>query len=276
MNELTLQSSLTLHNGVKIPLLGLGLYQSPPGFKTVDTVKHALEIGYRHIDTAQAYGNEADVGQAVRESGIAREKIFLTTKLWNGDQGYDSAAFAFERSLKALGTDYVDLYLIHFPVEKKRVESWKALEKILSEKRARCIGVSNFTLRHLKELLDHSATVPVINQVELSPFLSQRELIDFCRKRKIEIEAYSPLTRGQKLSDPRLLKIAAKMKKTPAQILLRWAIQQGLIVLPKSNHRARLIENSSLFDFALNPDDMRNIDQWNENFRTCWDPTNIP
>ena len=276
MEKLRIDSTVILNNNVPIPLLGFGVYEIPAGKPTYDAVTAALQTGYRHIDTAHIYGNEADVGKAVLESGIPRKDIFVTTKLWNKDQGYDSVLKAFELSLKELGLDYVDLYLIHFPVEKRRLISWRAMEKIYEQKRARAIGVSNFTVLHLREFLDHSSITPVVNQVELSPFLYQRDLLVFCRKQNIEVEAYSPLTKGTRLKDPALMKLAARHGKTTAQILIRWALEHGLIVLPKSSHSDRIVENADVFDFSINPEDMRTLNSVSENYRTCWDPTDVP
>lgn len=270
-----LNVSVTLNNGKSMPLLGLGVYQTPPGAVTRSAVEWALAEGYRHIDTAAAYRNEQDVGAALRGSGIPREEIFVTTKLWNQDQGYDSARRACERSLKNLGLDYVDLYLIHWPLQDKRLESWKALLALREQGLCRAIGVSNYLERHLSELLDHSPVVPAVNQVEFSPFLYQKELSEFCRGKGIQLEAYSPLSQGERLEHPALVRLAGKYQRTPAQLLIRWAIEHSVVVIPKSVHRDRIRENARVFDFSLSPEDRQQMDSWNEGLRVCWDPSSV-
>ena len=270
-----MKESLTLNNGVKIPILGLGTYQIPPGKETETAVRAALEEGYRHIDTAASYGNEADVGRAIRFSGIPRKDIFVTTKLWTRDGGYETALRAFDKSLSNLGIDYVDLYLIHWPMEGKRLPSWKALEKIQKGGRCRAIGVSNFMERHLQELFDNSSVVPAVNQVEFSPFLYQKKLLEFCRGKGIQLEAYSPLVQGKRMGHAGLVQLAAKYKKSPAQMLIRWAIEHQIVVIPKSTHRERIRENAAVFDFSISAEDLKTMDGWNENLRVCWDPTEV-
>jgi methylglyoxal/glyoxal reductase len=274
-SELSLQSRVKLNNGVEMPILGLGVYQSPPGRATENAVQSALRLGYRHIDTARIYGNEADVGQAIHNSGIPREEIFVTTKLWNSDQGYESAIRACEASLKRLGLGFLDLYLIHFPVPETRTESWKAMWTLLRKGKCRAVGVSNFMISHLKELSATSDLVPAVNQVEFHPFLYQKELLDYCRAHTIQVEAYSPLARAERLNNPKLIALAAKHSKTPAQIMIRWSLQHGLVVIPKSTREERIRENSQVFDFSLSADDMRVLDGLNENLRTNWDPTSV-
>jgi len=269
-------SKAKLNNGVEMPLLGLGVYQSPAGRITQDAVKFALKIGYRHIDTARIYNNEADVGKAVRESGVPRGEVFITTKLWNSDQGYESALQAFESSLRRLGLNYLDLYLIHFPVPGVRNESWKAMKALLKQGKCKAVGVSNFTIPHLEELLKTTDTIPAVNQVEFNPFLYQKELLNYCHEKRIQLEAYSPLTRGEKLAHPKNKALAAKYSKTPAQILMRWSLQHGLVVIPKSVREERIRENSQVFDFNLTDQDIGVLDSLNENMRVNWDPTNIP
>ncbi|MCI0411409.1 aldo/keto reductase, partial [bacterium] len=209
-----IDSTIQMNNGVNIPRLGLGMYRSPQGQKSFSTVSYALQFGYRHIDTAALYNNEREVGDAVEESGIPREQIFVTTKLWNDDHGYDKALRAFEKSMKELNLGYIDLYLVHWPVTGKRRDSWKALQKIYKEGRCRSIGVSNYLIRHLEELLSESEVVPVVNQVEFSPFLYQKELLEYCRSKNILLEAYSPITKGKRLDDANLMKLAKKYRKT--------------------------------------------------------------
>ncbi|HEY6906741.1 MAG TPA: aldo/keto reductase [Ignavibacteriaceae bacterium] len=272
---MTIGSTLKLNNNTEIPRLGLGVYLSKPGKETFNAVTWALEAGYRHIDTARAYKNEGDVGKAVKESGMKREDVFITTKLWNQDQGYESALRAFDASMDELGLDYVDLYIIHWPVEEKRKESWKALEKIYLEGRARAIGVSNYTIKHLKEMDHYTGIKPAINQVEFHPFLFQEDLLEYCKIKSVQLEAYSPLTKAEKLDDPNIVRIADKYSKSAAQILIRWSLQHDLVVIPKSVHKARIIENANVFDFEISDDDMQNLNSQNEELRLAWDPTNV-
>jgi diketogulonate reductase-like aldo/keto reductase len=239
-------------------------------------VGYALEIGYRLVDTAAAYGNERDVGVALRESGTPREEAFVTTKLWNSDHGFGPALEACDESLRALGLDYLDLYLIHWPVQALRAETWEAMAALLKEGKCRAIGVSNYTVRHLKELLATSDVVPAVNQVEFSPFLYQRDLLEFCRRETIQLEAYSPLTRGLRLKHPAVAALAAKHRKSPAQILIRWGLQHDLVVIPKSVREDRIRENSQVFDFALSSEDMGTLDSLDESLHTCWDPSRAP
>ena len=267
---------VTLNNGSKMPILGLGVYQSAPGRETFDAVLHALEVGYRHIDTARYYANERDVGEAMRESGLPRGDIFVTTKLANDDHGYDEAQRACDRSLQDLGLEYLDLYLIHWPVKHKRKDAWRALEKLLADGKCRAIGVSNYTTRHLDELLGHAKVTPAVNQVELNPFLYQRALIEYCAAKKIQVEAYSPLTQGERLKHPAIISTAKKHDKTAAQIMIRWAIEHDLVVIPKSVKPKRIEENFTVFDFNLDTDDLETLDNLNEDLRVCWDPTNAP
>jgi diketogulonate reductase-like aldo/keto reductase len=269
-------NTIALASGAQIPQLGLGVWQSPQGAPTRDAVTAALRVGYRHIDTARVYRNEPDVGAAVRDSDIPREQIFVTTKLWNDDQGYDSALSAFDASLKRLGLEYIDLYLLHWPVAGRRLDSWRALEKLHAEGRARSIGVSNFLVPHLQELIATAKTPPHANQIELSPFLQRRPTVELCKKLGIAIEAYSPLTRGEKLRDPVVAAIAREIGKTPAQVLLRWSVQHGFIVLPKSVHAERIAENAAIFDFALTDEQLARLDALEENLVTGWDPSEQP
>ncbi len=273
---MALAPTLRLNNGLQMPRFGLGVYKMRPGATTKQAVGKALELGYRLIDTARLYGNERDVGAALRESGLPRREIFVTTKLRNPDQGYDRALRAFDESLEALGLDDVDLYLIHFPVTGSRRESWRALEKIAASGRARAIGVSNYQLPHLEELLGESQTVPAVNQIELSPFLYQRELIELCQKRGIVVEAYAPLTAGDKINDPRLTAIAKRAGRTNGQILLRWSLQHGLVPIPKASSEAHLRENLAALDFELSEKDMAALDALDEGYRSSWDPTGVP
>lgn len=274
--ELTLESKIKLNNDVRIPVLGLGVYQAPPGRSTQSAVTYALKTGYRLIDTARLYGNERDVGKAVKQSGTSRHDVFVTTKLWNDDHGYDSTLRAFQRSLDELGMDYLDLYLIHWPVPGLRKETWKAMTKLLKAGKVQAIGVSNYAVGHLEEMLEFSDVVPSVNQVEFHPFLYQENLLRFCRVPGIQVEAYSPLTRGRKLNHPTVVSVARRYAKTTAQIMIRWGLQHGLVVIPKSVKEDRILENSQVFDFEIATKDMDNLDSLSENLHMDWDPTDMP
>lgn len=265
-------ATLPLRSGGSIPQVGLGVWQAPRGEVTREAVLAALRLGYRHVDTARIYGNERDVGAAVRDSGIPRADVFVTTKLWNDDQGFDEALRAFDASLGRLGLDYVDLYLLHWPVAGKRLDSWRALERIKAEGRARHIGVSNFLVPHLEELLAKASEPPAVDQIEIHPFLQHRETRAFCKKHGIVVEAYSPLTRGERLGDPVVVSVAERVARSPAQVLLRWAIQHDLVVLPKSTRAERIAENAALFDFTLDAAAMKELDGLEEGLATGWDP----
>ncbi len=264
--KLSLNSTMLLNNGVEIPRLGLGTFKASEGEETFHAVSWAIEAGYRHIDTAAFYQNEQSIGKAVAESGLARKDIFLVTKVWNDDQGYDATLRAFDVSLKKLRSDYIDLYLIHWPLKDLRAETWRALLRLAEEKLCRAIGVSNYTIRHLKELLATSPIIPAANQIEINPFLYRKELLDFCNEKGIAVEAYCPLARARKLEDPRLKAVAERCGRTPAQIAIRWSLQHGMVVIPKSIHRERILENASIFDFELSSDDMDELDSFNENY----------
>jgi diketogulonate reductase-like aldo/keto reductase len=254
-----LSSAVALGNGVQIPWLGLGVFKSPPGKETEQAVRWALEIGYRHVDTAALYENEADVGRALKDSGVPRKKVFVTTKVWNTDQGYEETLRAFDRSRKKLDIDVVDLYLVHWPVKGKYKDTWKALEKLLADGKVRAIGVSNFLVHHLEDLLQSASVRPVLNQVEFHPFLVQKDLLDFDSRSGIRHEAWSPLTRGRSLDHEVITGIARKHGRTNAQVVLRWDRQLGVVTIPKSVHRERIVENSKVFDFSLDADDMARI-----------------
>jgi diketogulonate reductase-like aldo/keto reductase len=273
--SLTIESRVTLNDGTKMPVLGLGVWQAAAGKETRKAVAVALECGYRLIDTAKLYGNERDVGAAVRESGLPREEVFVTTKLWNSDHGYEAAVKAFEKSRHELGLDYIDLYLIHWPVPGLRHESWKALLKLHDQGLARSVGVSNYTIRHLEELLPTSPVPPSANQVEFHPFLYQKDLLEFCKKH-IQLEAYSPLARGRRLKHPVIAEVAAKYARTPAQILIRWSLQHGLVVIPKSVRPERIRENAAVFDFELKREDMTRLDALDERSHVAWNPDDLP
>ncbi|HEY0815121.1 MAG TPA: aldo/keto reductase [Pseudonocardia sp.] len=271
---MTAVPTIELNNGVAIPQLGFGVFLVPPG-ETEVAVATALQTGYRHLDTARLYENEAEVGAAVATSGIPRGELFVTTKVWNGDQGYDATLAAFDKSLERLGFDYVDLYLIHWPLPKRDryVDTWRALEKIAAEGRARAIGVSNFQIAHLQRLLDETGTVPAVNQVECHPHLTQVPLRTFHAQHGIATEAWSPLARGGAvLSDTRIGAIAAAHGKSPAQVLLRWHLQVGTIVIPKSVTPSRIAENLDVFDFTLAADELAAIEALNTDSRIGPDP----
>jgi diketogulonate reductase-like aldo/keto reductase len=265
-------ATLPLLTGAHIPQVGLGVWQSARGETTRDAVATALRLGYRHVDTARIYGNETDVGAGLRASGVKREDVFITTKLWNADQGYDAALRAFDASLGRLGLEYVDLYLIHWPVAGQRLDSWRALERLHAEGRARAIGVSNYLVRHLEEVLGRGKVVPAVNQIELSPFLQRRDTVALCKARGIVVEAYSPLTHGKRLDHPVVVAVARQVGRSAAQVLLRWGIQKGVVVLPKSTHEARIAENAALFDFTLDAGAMARLDALEEGLATGWDP----
>lgn len=266
-----------LNTGAMMPPIGFGTWKILLNRHTKKAVLEALAAGYRLIDTARIYGNEKGVGAAVRESGLARKDIFVTTKLWNDDQGYDRALKAFDASMQKLGLDYVDLYLIHWPVSGKRHDSWKALRHIHQGGRAHSIGVSNFTIKHLEELMATSDVVPAVNQIEFHPFLyeEQQSLLEFCNRHKIVVEAYSPLAHGKRLHNRVIGDIAKKLGKTNAQIMLRWCIQKGTVPLPKSTTPKHIRQNIDIFDFELSEADVQTIDGLSDGTRTCWDPTKI-
>ncbi|REF35693.1 aldo/keto reductase [Thermasporomyces composti] len=264
----------TLNNGVQIPQLGFGVWQIPND-QVVDAVTTALEVGYRSIDTAAAYGNEEGTGKAIAASGIPREEVFVTTKLWNSEQGYDSTLKAFDESLRRLKLDYIDLYLIHWPCPRKDkyVETWRAFEKLYSDGVVRAIGVSNFHPHHLRRLFQETTTVPALNQIELHPYLVQAELREFNAQNGIATEAWSPLARGgDLLKDPVITRIAEKYGKTPAQVVIRWHLALGNIVIPKSVTPSRIKENFDVFDFELTVEEVDEISGLDKGMRTGGNP----
>ena len=257
-----------------MPLLGLGVYDMF-GKEAEEAVTNALHIGYRLIDTAAMYRNETEIGNAVRNSGISRNDIFITTKVDNSEQGYDKTMRGFEKSLKKINVDYIDLYLIHWPLKSTRKETWKALEKIYADKMVRAIGVANYLIPFLKEQESYASIVPAVNQVEFSPYLFLSDLLKYCQNKKIQLQAYTPLVRGLRMNDAKLVAMAEKYGKTPAQIILRWALQHGVSTIPKSSNFERLKENFDVFDFEILPSDMHKIDVFNENFRVVEDPMDL-
>ncbi|WP_255807459.1 aldo/keto reductase [Cohnella mopanensis] len=254
-----------------MPRLGLGVWRAKDGQETESAVLAALKSGYRSIDTASMYENEQGVGRAIRASGLPREQIFVTTKVWNAEQGYDTTLKAFRSSLERLDTDYADLYLIHWPVAGKYKETYRALEELYDQGLVRAIGVSNFHIHHLDDLMGSCRIKPMVNQVEMHPLLTQKKLFAFCRKEGIQLESWRPLMQGR-LELPLIDELATKYGKTPAQIVLRWHLQLGVVTIPKSVRESRIVENSQLYDFALEPEDMVRIDALNENHRFGADP----
>lgn len=260
-----------LNTGAEMPMLGLGVYDMHDG-EVIEAVSHALKTGYRLIDTASMYGNEIQVGIAVNNSDVPREEIFITTKVNNSQQGYDATLKAFDESLKKLNTSHIDLYLLHWPIKNKRKETWRAMERLYEEKKVKAIGVANYLLPFLRELETYGNITPAVNQVEFSPWLYLEDLLLFCQKNNIFIQAYTPLARGKKFDDARLLSVAAKHDKSPAQIILRWNLQLGVSPIPKSSNPSRIEENFDVFDFYLDEIDMSILSSMNENFRVVDDP----
>lgn len=274
MNNIDFNKDLVLNNGVEIPRIGFGTYKMH-GYELEKALEVALEAGYRHIDTATDYGNEKEIGSILKKLGVKREDIFLTTKVWNDDQGFENTLKAIDVSLDNLKTDFVDLYLVHWPVPRKRLQTWEAMIQLYDERKARSIGVSNYTSNHIDELMKNSSITPVVNQIEITPYLYQKELAEKCESYDIKIQAHSPLVRGTKLDEPVILEIANKHKKSSAQVLIRWSLQKGFVVLPKSSTSSRIKENIDIYDFELNESEMKNLDSLNNNFRISWDPTKL-
>ncbi|RNA36597.1 glyoxal reductase [Brachionus plicatilis] len=287
-----LDKTVELKNGIKMPTIGLGtsLRHKPnkvDNQQFVESVKHALKIGYRHLDTAKCYNNEHLIGQAIKESGIDRKDVFLVTKLFPDDMGYDKTLKAFDKSCKQLKVEYIDLYLIHFPAKLRgqnndleksrqvRLETWKALEKLHSDGKCRAIGVSNFMQRHLEEIIDAGMTIPSVNQCEFHPYYNNRELYDYCTKIGIQFEGYSPLGKGNLLNDPVVLELSKKYSKSCAQILLNWSIRNNVVTIPGSTNHERIEENFNIFDFSLSDEDVGLLWTLNKNEKVSWDPTNI-
>ena len=271
-----LASRTRLNDGAEMPVLGLGVYQTPVGERTFAAVAAALEAGYRSIDTAALYGNEGDVGRAVRASGVPREEVFVTTKVWNSDQGYDRTLRAYRRSRELLDVGPVDLYLVHWPVRGRRTETWRALVELQRRGEVRSIGVSNFTADHLEELRRESDVIPAVNQVEFSPVVYQGELLEYCRDRGIQLEAWAPLGRGRWVDHDGVQRIARGHGRTPAQVLIRWGLQHHVVEIPKSAQPVRIRENAQVGGFALTAAEMLALDRMRQGVRTGWDPTDEP
>jgi methylglyoxal/glyoxal reductase len=273
---MNISSTTKLNNGVEMPWFGLGVFRAEEGNEVEAAVKVALENGYRSIDTAAVYQNERGVGNAIRESAVPREEIFLTSKVWNSDQGYDSTFEAFEESLEKLQTNYLDLYLIHWPKGKSSVETWKAMEELYKKEKIRAIGVSNFLVHHLEDFLPGCNIVPAVNQVEFHPELMQPELLEYCQNKNIQLEAWSPIMKGRVVDIPVMQALAAKYGKSPVQIVLRWDIQKKVVTIPKSVKPERIISNADIFDFELSDEDMAKIDRLDKIKRIGFHPDEIP
>ncbi|MNZ38756.1 putative oxidoreductase YtbE [compost metagenome] len=274
-----LQDTTALHNGVNMPWLGLGVFQVEEGSELIQAVKSAIAHGYRSIDTAAIYQNETGVGQAIKEAlqdnNLSREELFVTSKVWTADMGYEETIAAYEASLAKLGLEYLDLYLIHWPVKGNYKETWRALETLYKEGRVKAIGVSNFQIHHLEDVMKDAEIKPMVNQVELHPYLSQQALLSFCQEQGIQLEAWSPLMQGQLLDQPVLKQIAAKHGKSVTQVIIRWDLQRGIITIPKSTKEHRIIENVDVFDFQLTEEDMNLINALNQDQRVGPDPDNF-
>jgi diketogulonate reductase-like aldo/keto reductase len=275
MNITDIKGTVTLNNGVEMPYFGLGVFEVNEGIETIESVKYALESGYRLIDTASLYMNEKSVGEAVRESNIGRSEIFVTTKVWNADQGYQETIDAFYESLDRFQFEYIDLYLIHWPVHGKYIDTWRALEELYAKKLIKAIGVSNFLKHHLENLIKNTSIVPMVNQVEFHPYLTQPDLVNFCQKKKIQFQAWSPLMKGRITEIPVIVEIAKKYNKNPIQVVLRWNLQKGIVTIPKSVQKERIKSNADIFDFELLDKDMVKIDSLNQNHRIGADPDNF-
>ena len=273
---LTKESKIYLSDGVSMPLFGIGVWRMEPGRETREAVTLALELGYIHIDTASMYNNEEDVGAALQESNLPREKLFITSKVHTSEVGYDSTLEAFERSLQKLKLSYIDLYLIHKPVEGFRQNTWEALEKLKKGGICRSIGVSNFSPRHLDEILEICEFIPTVNQIEMNPFLAQKTISEYCRAKNIHITGFCPLARTEKSKDPAIVDVANECGKTWAQVMIRWSLQKQVTTIPKSVKPQRIRENSDVFDFELNEKQMRRLDDLDQGFRLRPDPMDLP
>lgn len=272
---MNLHSTKKLANGAEMPYLGLGVYKMTDRDETLEAIEAALDLGYRAIDTAALYYNEEEVGEAIRHSSVPREDLFVTTKVWNSDQGYDNTLRAFETSLKKLDMDYVDLYLTHWPVEHKYVDTYRAIERLYDEKLIRVTGVSNHHEHHLKTILATCNVAPMVNQIEAHPYLTQEPLRAFCEQHQIAVTAWSPLGRGKVLNDETIIRIADEYNVSPAQIILRWHLQNDVIIIPKSVTASRIKENSELYHFELKNETMQQLNALNRNERFGQNPDNF-
>ena len=272
----TIESSIALVDGTRIPRLGLGVFEAGKGEGTVNAVRWALEVGYRHIDTAKVYGNEVEVGRAIRDSGIPREEIFVTTKVFDDDQGYDKTLAACEASLDRLQMSYVDLYLIHWPQEDKEIDTWRAMIELRKQGCCGAIGVSNFAISRIRKLVDATGEMPEVNQVEFHPFMVRDALLEWCSHHRVVLEAYCPLARTYGFDHPTVEEIVERHGKTPAQVYLRWSLQRDVVVIPKSSDHDRIIENADIFDFALDDEDMAALDALNTFHTVAWLPWDWP
>ncbi|KXZ17610.1 aldo/keto reductase [Bacillus nakamurai] len=271
----SLKDTVKLHNGVEMPWFGLGVYKVENGSEAADSVKAAIKNGYRSIDTAAIYKNEEGVGEGIKASGVARDELFITSKVWNEDQGYEKTLDAFEKSLERLGLDYLDLYLIHWPGKDKYKDTWRALEKLYKDGKIRAIGVSNFQVHHLEELMKDAEIKPMVNQIEFHPRLTQKEVRDFCKAQGIQVEAWSPLMQGQLLDNDVLSQIAEKHNKSVAQVILRWDLQNEVVTIPKSIKEHRIIENADIFDFELSQEEIEKINALNKDERVGPNPDEL-
>lgn len=267
---------IKLNNGNKIPVIGLGLWQIKDIDEFSNTIKTALESGYRHFDSAQVYDNEHLLGESLKNSNVKREDLFITTKIWLKNFGFNHVSKSFDESLKKLQTDYADLLLLHFPVTGLRRKAWQALEKIQADGKAKNIGVSNYMVRHLEDMKKYAKVTPQINQVEMHVFLQQPELAEYCKENGIILEAYSPIAHAKEMNEPVIKKIAEKHNKSYAQIMIRWGIDQGFVVIPKSSNPKRIKQNIDVLDFKLDDSDLSEIKALDRNLRTCWSPVNVP
>ncbi len=272
----SLEDTTTLHNGVKMPWLGFGVWQITNGGEVTQAITTALNTGYRSIDTAAAYGNEDGIGKALQNVGIPRRHLFITTKVWNADQGYESTLTAFNTSLKKLQLQYLDLYLIHWPVD-GYLDTWRALETLYREGRVRAIGVANFQPEHLTNVMQHGHIKPMVNQIEFHPYFTQERLVEFCRENNIQVEAWSPLFRGgDLLTNPVVQDIAAQHQKSPAQVILRWDLEQKVVTIPKSVHPERIEENANIFGFHLTEEDITRLTALNKGEKVFeYDPYHV-
>ncbi|MDN7228579.1 aldo/keto reductase [Planococcus sp. N064] len=273
--DLTINSTKTLHNGVEMPRFGLGVYKMTDKEVAVEAMLAAIDAGYRAIDTAAVYQNENEVGEALRSSRVKREELFITSKVWNTDQGYDNTLRAFEASLERLGFDYLDLYLTHWAIPDTYEETYRAIQRLYDEKLVRSIGVSNHQQHHLEKILAKANTKPMVNQIELHPQLTQEPLREFCAENEIAVTSWSPLARGRLLEDPVLAKIGEAHGKSIAQVVIRWHLQSDLIVIPKSVTPSRIVENADVYDFVLSAEEMKMIDELNQDWRAGTHPDQI-